>query len=281
MSKTDTWMPLYIGDYMADTMKLNAAQHGAYLLIIIDYWRNGAPSDDDEELALIARTDLSEWKRKVGPKVRPYFEVRDGRLYHHRIERELERAGKNVAQRSAAGKASAEARKNKRNEQQTSNEQTTENQRAFNERSTSVDDTLQRNGRPSPSPSERKKEAATRERAEDPPRPQMPCRNDPPERWMHLANKAEISREGVKKPVRNGWYLDDVADLVCEAAKIRTESWRGDWRPLMAWLDDEIDVHQHILPAIKRCAERPNYVPPGSLKYFDSMVREEFARAAS
>ena len=47
------WMPLYVADYLANTGRLSAAEHGAYLLLIMQYWTGRLP-DDDTQLARIA-----------------------------------------------------------------------------------------------------------------------------------------------------------------------------------------------------------------------------------
>lgn len=107
--RTDKWMPLYIGDYLADTSRLSTEQHGAYLLILMDYWRNGPPLDDDEELASITKLAPAQW-RKHAAKVRSFFEVVDGRLVQKRADEERAKAGVVSSKRSQAGKAGAARR---------------------------------------------------------------------------------------------------------------------------------------------------------------------------
>lgn len=105
MKKVDTWMPLYIGDYLADTMHLSAPEHGAYLLLLMHYWRNGPLPDDNRILAGIARTERKVWERQIGPAVREFFTVRDGRLHQKRIDAERAKSNDISEKRRAAANA--------------------------------------------------------------------------------------------------------------------------------------------------------------------------------
>ena len=107
--KHDTWMPLYIGDYLADTSRLSTEQHGAYLLLLMDYWRNGPPLDDDEELASITKLSPQQWKKHAA-KIRGMFASVDGRLIQKRCDEERQKAGLVSSKRSEAGKQGAAKR---------------------------------------------------------------------------------------------------------------------------------------------------------------------------
>jgi len=119
-------------------------------------------------------------------------------------------------------------------------------------------------------------------RYQNPPgNPPMPPRGSPPEAWLHLGPPELDDRTGITHAVVGDSYIDLAADAVCQAAKIREERWRGDWRPLIEWLRDGINFHQTILPAVQSVASRPGYKPPGSLRYFDNAVRQLHAEMAA
>lgn len=112
------WMPLYVADYLQDTAHLSAAEHGAYLLLIMYYWANGSLPDEDKRLARIARMTEAEWQ-EAKPVVAEFFS--DG-WKHGRIEFEMTEAARISAAGKAGGRASAEARQRSRNDQPTIDE---------------------------------------------------------------------------------------------------------------------------------------------------------------
>jgi uncharacterized protein YdaU (DUF1376 family) len=109
--RADEWMPLWIGDYLADTMHLTTEQHGAYLLLIMDYWRRGSSPDDDRLLAAIAKISLAKWKI-LRPILSPFFAVENGRWTHKRIEAERTKALANKDKFAERARTAANARWN-------------------------------------------------------------------------------------------------------------------------------------------------------------------------
>lgn len=110
MSKeASAWMPFYIGDYLGDTQRLTTEQHGAYLLLILDYWRNGPAPDDDAVLQQITKLDSKGWKR-CRPAISRLFKIVDGEWKHKRIDAELVKAKANAERRSEKASKAAQAR---------------------------------------------------------------------------------------------------------------------------------------------------------------------------
>jgi uncharacterized protein YdaU (DUF1376 family) len=108
-------MPLYVADYLRDTRRLTAAEHGAYLLLIMEYWTAGSLPDDDGQLSRIVGMSAAEW-RKTRPIVQAFFQ--EG-WRHQRIDDEIAKAEAKHERRSEAGKrggiASANAKQNPSN----------------------------------------------------------------------------------------------------------------------------------------------------------------------
>jgi uncharacterized protein YdaU (DUF1376 family) len=103
--KTDMWMPLWIGAYLADTMKLTTLQHGAYLQLLIAYWRERKPlADIDDELRSITKLERAEWKRNR-PVLAQFFRVGDGVWWHKRVEAEIAIADGKLDASAAGGGA--------------------------------------------------------------------------------------------------------------------------------------------------------------------------------
>jgi uncharacterized protein YdaU (DUF1376 family) len=88
------WMPLFWGDFLANTMHLSAQEAGAYLFLIAHAWEhNGCiPCAHAQR---IARVNNYHWA-KVRAVLEPFFEIRGGTsevippmYYHARVHQEL------------------------------------------------------------------------------------------------------------------------------------------------------------------------------------------------
>lgn len=140
------YMQLYVADYLADTAHLTTQEHGAYLLLMFNYWQRGESFKAKDEqslnkrLASVSRMSIDDWN-EVKDTLSEFFEVTETEWSQSRIERDLDAVNASVGQRSKAGKASAEARRLKK-EQKTKepfNEKSTPVEREENNRSTNKD----------------------------------------------------------------------------------------------------------------------------------------------
>ena len=106
MSKKDLWMPLYIGDYLADTGHLSTTQHGAYLLLLMHYWRKRELPSDDKQLAAIAKLPLRLWL-DTKETLQAFFH--DG-WRHKKVEEELAKRIVVSEKRATAGAKGGQTR---------------------------------------------------------------------------------------------------------------------------------------------------------------------------
>lgn len=116
------YMQLYIADYLADTMHLSTEEHGAYLLLMFNYWQTGRAIPKNR-LAKIARVSSERWGA-VEESLKEFFTDNGTEWVHRRIEDDLAAVRETLAKRSSAGKASAQSRRNRKETQSASESNT-------------------------------------------------------------------------------------------------------------------------------------------------------------
>lgn len=95
------WMPLHIADYLADTGHLTAAEHGAYMLLIMHYWQNGGLPENERVIARVAKMTPEQWEES-----RDILAMLFGPGWSHkRIDAELSKADEIIEKRKAAAEA--------------------------------------------------------------------------------------------------------------------------------------------------------------------------------
>jgi uncharacterized protein YdaU (DUF1376 family) len=103
-------MQLYVSDYLADTAHLTAQQHGAYMLLLMNYWQRGKALDNsNERLSHVARLSPEEWA-DAKATLEEFFIVEDNLWTHARVEDDLAKIREKSAKASFAGRRSVVAR---------------------------------------------------------------------------------------------------------------------------------------------------------------------------
>lgn len=96
-----SWFPLYHGDYLRDTRSLSVAEHGCYLLLIMEFFSQGPLPDNIDRLCLIAAGASPETVRFI---LTTYWDLVDGKWTNRKAEKvkatQIEKGGK----RAAAGR---------------------------------------------------------------------------------------------------------------------------------------------------------------------------------
>lgn len=104
------FMPLYVGDYLADTTHLTAGEDGAYMRLLMCMWRaGGSLPNDDVRLARFCKLTPAQWAR-IKPTVMEFFTVADGVLSQRRLSKELQKHTAAVFQRREAGSRGGQAK---------------------------------------------------------------------------------------------------------------------------------------------------------------------------
>ncbi|MBN9335068.1 YdaU family protein [Devosia sp.] len=98
MSSNRAWMPLHIENYLADTGHLTAAEHGAYMLLIMSYWREGGLPSDERLIQRMSRLSKDEWAESRDVLAALFQEG----WTHKRIDTELAKADEIIEKRRSA-----------------------------------------------------------------------------------------------------------------------------------------------------------------------------------
>lgn len=101
----------WIADYLKDTGDLSVAEHGAYLLLLVEYYGRGPLPDDLVRLNRICRATTADEQQAVKQVAQRFFPVNgDGQRHNKRADAELAKATEAIREMSEAGRKGAAVR---------------------------------------------------------------------------------------------------------------------------------------------------------------------------
>lgn len=96
------FMPLWVSDFVGDTLDLDAKEIGAYMLILMTLWqRQGTLPNDQKKLQRVARIGR-DWPN-VWASLEGYFIIEGGEISNARISKELHKVAAKRAVNAHAG----------------------------------------------------------------------------------------------------------------------------------------------------------------------------------
>lgn len=108
-------MPLFVGDYLRDTVHLQTVEHGAYMLILMALWsQDGAIKSDPKYLARVTRMTPTKFKN-AWAEIGTFFEDDGAMLTHPRITKELAKSLQIRAKNSQNAKSRWQKKPSKNN----------------------------------------------------------------------------------------------------------------------------------------------------------------------
>lgn len=202
------YMQFYVADYLADTAHLTTEEHGAYLLLMFNYWQTGKKIPKDR-LRKIARVSSERWP-DVERALSEFFRDAGDFWRHERIEADLDLVREAQEQRVRAGKASAEARKR---------EKLTKKKSEINGNSTGVERALN-------DPSTNKEQNRTEHIKNTP-----SSADDAPRQESTSSGRARPDFEGIVSLYNDllGEFLPNVVKLSDKRKKLINARWKQKW----------------------------------------------------
>ena len=118
------YMKMWVGDWLSSqkVTELSPMDEFCYFRLIMWAWQANASGllNKDANLAQLCRVDIDTWL-SVKDSVLALFEVRDDRLFHHKVDEQVQQQQEISEKRAAAGRMGGKAKKVAITMQETSN----------------------------------------------------------------------------------------------------------------------------------------------------------------
>ena len=104
-------LPLFVREFLADTIHLSIVEAGAYLHLLMHSWNraNCSVPDDDKKLAAWCKLSVSEWL-DVRAELEPFFTIKNGQWTQKRLLKEFQYVKNLTNKRKEAGKKGGQAK---------------------------------------------------------------------------------------------------------------------------------------------------------------------------